>query len=181
VSIVRHRAVPAVWGTVRCCTLSADEAELAQNACLRFMVDEALQIGQGFAVLRFSSFLASGQGPGLGLRLSDGACGGTSGLTTCARLGEAKRGRERNRTAISLPFRRTTSQGASKPSSSIISSNVSGALTEPVTRSRAPVSDTSRTVHGSVERRSLNATMPPFRTRRRGSRRLSSCPSIAEE
>jgi hypothetical protein len=75
---------------------------------------------------------------GLGFLLSARVLAGTSGSTLCLRFGVRRRGDERKRTAISLPLRRTTSQSASNPSSSIMSSNVSGAFTLPVMRSRAP-------------------------------------------
>jgi hypothetical protein len=85
---------------------------------------------------------------------------GTTGFTTCERFGVLIRGAAAKRTATSCPFRRTTSQAASRPSSSMMRSNVSGTLTDPMIRNRAPVSEISRTVHDKVTRRSLKAAIP---------------------
>src|SRR4029079_4348508 len=68
---------------------------------------------------------------------------------------------------------------------SMIRRNESGASIELANRKRAPLSESSRRVQGSVERRSLQAMIAPFRTRRRGDRRFSalsmqSLSSVAE-
>lgn len=94
-------------------------------------------------------------------------------LRACLRFGMVRRGAPLNRTPTSLPFRQTTSQSASTPSSSISSSNVSGILTDPSLRRRAPVADMSRTVQATVQCRLLKATIAPFKTRRRMARRIS--------
>jgi uncharacterized protein YbjT (DUF2867 family) len=63
-----------------------------------------------------------------------------------------------------------------------IASAVAGAfgVVNGVMRSRTPVSEMSRITQGSVERRSLNAMIPPLSTRRRGARRLLFCASLME-
>jgi len=111
-----------------------------------------------------------------GFRRRVGACSGTSALTTCERLGVPVRGTDENLTPTSFPLRHTTSQSASRPSSSTINSKVLGTLTVPSTRKCAPVAERSRTVQGSAENRSLKAIVPDFRTRRRGwEQRASTC------
>src|SRR5581483_988761 len=110
---------------------------------------------------------------GLGLRLSVGAEGAVSGLTTWTRFAATLRGAPMNLAPTSFAERHTTWQLASRPSISIMSSNVSGTLRELSTRSRAPVSEMSRTVQLAVRCRLLVAMMPDLSTRRRGDRRAS--------
>lgn len=74
---------------------------------------------------------------------------------------------------ISEPCRQTTSQSTQLPSSSMKSSNVSGADIEPVRRNRAPVSDRSRTLQASVEWRPLKQIVPALSMRRRALARAS--------
>jgi hypothetical protein len=76
-------------------------------------------------------------------------------VIACVRFGPTIRGAPRNFTPTSFSFRQTTSHGASKPSDSIISSNVSGALTEPSIRTRAPDVEMSRTMQGKAQKRAL--------------------------
>ena len=97
---------------------------------------------------------------------------------TCVRFAATMRGAPRNLAPTSLPLRQTTSQLASSPSTSMMSSKVSGMLSELSVRNRAPVAETSRTVQATVIWRSLEAATPAFKTRRRGDMRASSCVSL---
>ena len=92
----------------------------------------------------------------------------------CVRLAATTRGAPRNLAPTSLPLRHTTWQLASRPSTSTMSSNVSGMPTELSMRRRAPVSDRSRSVQATVICRSLEAAIADFRTRRRADVRPSS-------
>jgi hypothetical protein len=97
---------------------------------------------------------------------------------TCVRFAATMRGAPRNLAPTSLPLRQMTSQLASSPSTSMMSSKVSGMLSELSVRSRAPVAETSRTVQATVIWRSLEAATPAFKTRRRGAMRASSGVSL---
>src|SRR5258707_15154377 len=82
---------------------------------------------------------AGGWSDASGLRLRVGCWFGTRALTTWARFGVTMRGADKNLTPMSLSLRQSTSQLASKPSSSMSNSKVFGVLMEPSARKWAPV------------------------------------------
>jgi hypothetical protein len=99
--------------------------------------------------------------------------GAVASLTVWIRLGSFRRGDPRNCTPRSIPCRQTTRHLASRPSSSIMSSKVSGISIEFSTRRRAPDDERSRTTQDVVHCRPWKAAMADFRTLRRAHCRFS--------